>query len=235
MKKIALILLWLFGYTLCGHSQNYAIQAYPGEELEPSVTFYPSYYNTLKICIANSPDSCVRIAAKGFRIIKKANLFYIRSQGVYADEYLKIFNCDTLVDSLRIFMNFDIPLPVLRFYKHQRSDFNIDYWEFDSLYVSHIFSLCNDPHRSVNYTLNGEDMFHILSFDVVIVHDKKIIYTEHIKGSRYSETVKKTIKKDLAKYSDEHYRSTLYVKNIIIRDDLNNKYVMPDEHLEFRK
>lgn len=235
MKKIAQIILLLLGYTLLSQAQNYAIQVYPGKELEPSVTFYPSYYNTVKICIVNCPDSCVRLVANGFRIIKKENLFYIRLQGGHDDEYLKIFNCGTLVDSLRIFMNFDIPLPILVFYKHQRSGFNIDYWEFDSLYVSHIFLLGNHPHRPVDYTLNGVDMFHILSFDVMIFHDKKIAYIEHIKGNRYSETAIKTIKKDLAKYSDENFKSTLYLKNVIIEDDLNNKYIMPDERLDLRK
>lgn len=224
------IALIISGCALYG--QAVAIEPFPTTFLlSRKISLFQSYYNRFRIVADGVASQSLNLKAKGLQIIKEDDgLFYLRViQPQQLDRFLRIYDDEKLIDSLPIRFITKIPLP--SYSTVRRGDGHSAFYTlyFDSVMIS--FSFKNSLYgESIDYTYNYNELFTVTSMTVDIIKYGKVRYTEHIKGGKYTQSVKDKLREYGSFWirPDSFAIGQLRVRDLKIQDDLGNTYTLPE-------
>ena len=214
MKCILLLLGFFYLANTASYSQN-SVGIFSNHSSDPFI--YNTYYNPVQVFVEKSPCNDVELKSEDVFIKKDSEcIFYVRSKPFISYARFFVYNNTDLIDSFRMDVNNDIPLPIIK-RSGKEMEHESNNLTFDSL-------ICVLPFRD---KYNGNVSFTVVSYIVQLVRDNRIYFNEHVTGNKFSKLFQEAILK--MKLTDK-----VILRSISLKSNDGYYYCVPYREFTFK-
>jgi hypothetical protein len=189
----------------------------------------------VKIVCENIPFKALELKGDGYEILKNdtEQIFNIRVISDSFSHFLTLTNNGEIIDFISTWVNPDTLMPNLA-YGHFKPHFAFG---FDSLRIGHIITTHEDKHF-VRFEIDckNENPFTVLSYNVSIIKDNLLWFSEQKEGNKFSdEFFKKSAHLHLSRLMQKNlpYADTVKFNNVKIRSHRGEEFILPETVIWF--